>query len=67
MGERKFGAILMHDVEAACDSVSAMQCTVKNYNNVLIAVKCRIGIELNDGKVFDTLDHLVGFIGKLRD
>ena len=67
LGERKFGAILMHDVEAACDVVSAMQCTVKNHNNVPISVKCRIGIELNDGKVFDTLDHLVDFICKLRD
>ena len=54
-------------MEATCDVVSAMQCTVKNHNNVLISVKYCIGIELDDGKVFDTLDHLVGFICKLRD
>jgi len=65
-GERKFGAILMHDASAACDVVSAMQRSAKD-RRMPISVKCRIGIELDDGEVFDTLDHLIGFIGKLRE
>ena len=63
-GERKFGAVLMHDCEAAYSVVSAMQ---SNVENIPISVKCRIGIELDDGEILDTFDHLTGFIGKLRD
>ena len=54
-------------MEAVCDVVLAMQFTMKNHNNVPILVMCCIGIVLDDEKVFDTLDHLVGFICKLRD
>ena len=63
-GERKFGAILMHDCDAACSVVSAMD---SNVEHIPISVKCRIGIELDNGEIFDTFDYLVEFIGKLRD
>ncbi len=63
-GERKFGAVLMHDCEAAYSVVEAMHANVQD---IPISVKCRIGIELDDGVVLDTFDHLVGFIGELRD
>lgn len=63
-GERKFGAILMHDSEAAYSVVSAMQ---SNVDAIPISVKCRVGIETDDGEIFDTLDHLITFIGRLRE
>lgn len=62
-GKRKFGAILMHDKEAALSIVSAMKL---NAQRVPISVKTRVGIELEDGQVFDTVDHLIDFIDELR-
>jgi len=63
-GERKFGAILMKDCNAAYSTVEGMCSSVEN---VPISVKCRVGIELEDGEILDTFEHLVGFIGNLRD
>ena len=65
-GKRKFGAILMHDKETAFAMVNAMK---ENNSNIRvpISVKTRVGIELDDGSVFDTADHLFEFIGELRN
>ncbi len=62
-GKRKFGAILMHDKETAFSITSAMKL---NARSVPISVKTRVGIELDDGKVFDTMAHLIDFIDALR-
>jgi len=63
-GERKFGAILMKDCIAAYSTVEGMCSSVEN---VPVSVKCRVGIELEDGEILDTFEHLVGFIGKLME
>jgi tRNA-dihydrouridine synthase A len=60
---KQFGAILMHQSENARQIVSAMK---RNAQNVPISVKTRVGIELESGESFDTLDYLVEFISKLR-
>ncbi|GFH59209.1 FMN-linked oxidoreductase [Chaetoceros tenuissimus] len=62
-GKRKFGAILMHDKETAYEVVQAMN---ENTKEIPISVKTRVGIELEDGEAFDTMDHLIGFIEDLR-
>lgn len=62
-GERKFGAILMKDSQTAYNVVSCMS---KSTQRMKISVKTRIGIELEDGEILDTLSHLIDFIGKLR-
>jgi len=63
-GERKFGAILMKDCEAAYSVVEGM---CKSVKNVPISIKCRVGIELEDGEILDTFEHLVGFIGRVQE
>ena len=62
-GKRKFGAVLMHDDIACTSVVSAMNAKAKD---VPISVKTRVGIELENGEVFDSMDHLKSFIEKLR-
>lgn len=62
-GERKFGAILMKDCQTAYDVVSSMN---ENVQRMKISVKTRIGIELEDGEILNSLSHLIGFIGELR-
>jgi tRNA-dihydrouridine synthase len=70
-----FGAILMYDAEAA---VSAVQGIKDGVNNMIpVSVKTRVGIELTEllveeesksgTVILDTLEHLIGFVGKLRD
>jgi len=70
-----FGAVLMYDVQAALWAVQGMKLGVKN--TIPISVKTRVGIEVsvqesvveNTSKtvILDTLEHLVDFVGKLRD
>ena len=62
--KRGFGAILMKECENAYSVVSAMNSSVQH---IPISVKTRVGIELEDGEILDTLEHLIGFIDNLRE
>ena len=63
-GKRKFGAILMKDVETANEVIAAMN---ENVKDVPISVKTRVGIECEDGEILDTMDHLIEFVDDLRN
>ena len=79
-GERKFGAILMHDKQAAVDVMQGMHAaSTHHYQNlqqldescnwnepVPISIKTRVGIEMDDGEILDTFDHLVDFTNRIR-
>ena len=69
--QKQFGAILMHHYGKACDIVTAMCDNSKVYehnkSNVSISVKTRVGIELESGEVYDSLDHLIEFTSRLRE
>jgi len=62
-GKRQFGAILMHQKDVSSDVVKAMD---SNSKRIPISVKTRTGIELPDGETYDTMDHLIEYIKRLR-
>jgi tRNA-dihydrouridine synthase len=74
--EGGFGAVLMYNVHAAISAVRGMKQGVKD--TIPVSVKTRVGIELTallheedntSSKtvvLLDTLEHLIGFVQKLR-
>lgn len=60
---KKFGAILMSTPENASAIVSSMNDSVQR---IPISVKTRVGIELENGDIYDSFEHMVSFISKLR-
>eukprot|EP00980_Cylindrotheca_fusiformis_P022670 scaffold9548_cov108-Cylindrotheca_fusiformis.AAC.2 len=64
-GKRQFGAILMADShkDIAYDVIEAMG----KSTTIPISVKTRVGCETPGGNCLDSLEHLVLFIGKLRE
>lgn len=62
-GKGQFGAILMHQKHISSEVVKAMN---SNSKRIPISVKTRTGIELSIDEIYDTFDHLIGYIERLR-